>query len=639
MTLFKQLSLLATFLLISIFIIVLGVNIKNSTDSVQAQLYADAKNTATSLSLSLASANGNISMMSTMINANFDNGSYQNITLVDMQGELLYERHSDNKIIEVPKWFINAIKIKSPIASANVSAGWNPIGILNVQSDSSEAYKQLYTVLCSLSISFSITFIISLILLYLLLAILLKPLKNIRSQAEAIINNKFIIQENLPHTKDFREVVKAMNTMVKKVEEIFNKANEALSKQAELLYIDEETGLYNRKYLTNKLPEYLKIDARVPSGICIMIALNGVVEANKVIGRQKVDKLYQDIALMLKRQAKDFEDSLIIRMNGTEFFILLPRCSEEDGLALAGYMEHGSDILISKELDRTVTYLSFGVYEYRHTQSVGQVLSASDYALSQAKLFTDKNHVYLHKTQSDKEIMGKEEWRKILDFAIEHNTVHFDTYKVLDSKEKALLHNVLSISIVSHDAHKCSYGRFIAPAITLGLDIEIYKKALTKIFKEPDVELKNSTYSLRLSSQYLDDPLSFTQLKNLCSKYSKTLPLKLIIELPDKILRNNSESLQSYKELFDLYNIQIGVFEFIGESSDYTYLKEWRPSYIKAECDYFLTLSAQDLSSLQVATNSIGVDLIATGVMDLETLQKLQEIDIYKVQGRATELI
>ena len=638
MTLFKQLSLLATLLLLIIFATVLGVNFQNSSKSVQDQLYTDAKNTATSLSLSLASANGNISMMSTMINANFDNGTYQSISLVDMNSQVSYERHSERKIVDVPKWFVKYIPIKAPIASANVSAGWNPIGILNVQSDTAEAYLRLYNILYSLTISFSLIFVISLSFLYLLLMVLLKPLKNIRSQAEAISNNKFIIQEKLPYTQDFKEVVTTMNTMVKKVEDIFNHANETLRRQSELLYKDEATGLYNKKYLLNKLPEYLKVDAQIPDGICMMIALNGALEANQILGRELVDKIYLDLTMMLKRQSKDFNNSLVVRMNGTEFFLLLPECSEENGLALAHFMDHGSTVLLSKELNEKVTYLSFGVYKYHHTQSVEQLVSASDYALSQAKLLAHNEHVYIHKTTSNEEIMSKDEWRKSINFALEHNAIHFDTYKVLNIKNGELVHNVLSISLVSN-SQKYSYGRFIAPAIALGLDIEIYKKAVEKLLKEPAHDLRGTICSLRLSSRYLDYPSTYNELASLFEKYAKNLSFKLIIELPDSILSNSSEQLRAYKELFERYKIQIGVFEFIGESHDYTYLKELRPSYIKAELGYFLSQTSENISSLRVVTDSIGINLIATSVMEVEAISALKVLKINTIQGRATEMI
>ena len=469
-----------------------------------------------------------------------------------------------------------------------------------------------------------------------LLLVLLKPLKNIRLQAEAISNNKFIIQEKLPYTQDFKEVAQTMNIMVKKVEDIFKHANELLRTQSELLYKDKDTGLYNKQYLLNKLPEYLKIDAQTPDGICMMIALSGGSEANQTLGRELVDKLYIDITTMLKRHAKDFDNALVVRLNGTEFFLLLPTCSEENGLALAQFMDQASTILLSQDLDQTVTYLRFGVYRYHHTQSIKQLISASDYALSQAKLSTHKEHVYLHKTEPNEEIMGKEEWRKLIKFALENDAIHFDTYKVLDIQSGELVHNVLSITLMPNN-QKYSYGHFIAPAITLGLDLEIYKKAVEKLLKEPPHNLKGTICSLRLSSHYLGTPATYNELKSLFEKYAKNLPFKLIIELPDILLSKNSKQVQMYKELFENYNIEIGIFEFIGEPRDYNYLKELRPAYIKAEVGYFLSQKGENISSLQVAVNSMGIDLIATSVMEEEALTTLRALKINMIQGRVTE--
>jgi predicted signal transduction protein with EAL and GGDEF domain len=638
MTLFKQLSLLIAILLITIFAIVLGIDIKNSVKSVQDQLYADAKNTATSLSLSLASANGNISMISTMINADFDNGIYQSISLVGMQGDTLYERHGTQKVAEVPTWFTRLISIKAPVASANVSAGWNPIGVLNIQSDTKKAYQHLYEVIRSLTISFAIIFIISFGFLYLLLMLILKPLKALRAQADAITNSQFIIQEKVPFTQDFKDLVVAMNAMTKKVEGIFHHANETLQKQSELLYKDEGTGLHNKKFLVNKLPEYLKIDAQIPEGVSMLIALNGVTEANQVLGHAFVNKLFIEITTMLKRHANDFNDSLVVRMSGTEFFLLLPLCKEEDGLLLAKSMEQASSILLGKELDQDITYLSFGLYPYHHTQTADQLLSALEYALSQAKNRVNDENIYMHKTVSDAEIMSKNEWNQSLQFALQHNAIQFDTYNVVDFTSRKTAHKVLSISLIS-ERQKFSYGQFIAAAIALGLDIEIYKKAVDKLLASPSRELRGSVCSLRLSNRYLDHPDTFNEIKSLLERHAKYLPFKLIIELPDSLLSSNSEHLRAYKTLFEKHDIKIGIFEFIGNATDYSYLKELRPAYIKAELNYFVGQSNLNVSSLQVVTDSIGIDLIATSVMNTEFLNDLKSRNVTIIQGPASEMI
>ena len=159
------------------------------------------------------------------------------------------------------------------------------------------------------------------------------------------------------------------------------------------------------------------------------------------------------------------------------------------------------------------------------------------------------------------------------------------------------------------------------------------------MFKTPDMRLKGSTCSLRLPYDYLELQESYEEMKKLFSLYASKLPFQLIIEMPDKLVRQNSEQVRLYKALFERYNIEMGLFEFIGESIDYQYLQDLRPIYIKGESSYFLSQSDQALSALRLITDTVGISLIAAGVMDMETLKKLQEKDIYIIQGRATEIV
>ncbi|MBU1994281.1 diguanylate cyclase [bacterium] len=638
MTLFKQIALMLSLFLLVILITVLTLNFKSANQSVQEQLYEDAKNTASSLSLSLGSANGDISMMSTMINANFDSGHYHYISLIDVENTVLYERSAENVQTDVPEWFLNAIHIEAPVASANVSAGWNNVGILHVQSDSSHAYTELYTIFKELLISFSILALIGLTILNLLLAAILKPLKKVQLQAEAVIRNEFIIQEKIPYTKEFKDVVLGMNTMVSKVKAMFDKGNEELKKQKELEYIDRATKLKNRKYLIDKLPQYLKIDADSKGGINIMIALSGVIEANEAIGHRRVDTLFMEIAKIFIEQTKHYDNSIISRMNGTEFSILLPDCSDTDALKLAqAIYDSVSKTILACGLNITLTFISLGLYEYNYRQSIGQLLSLSDNALAQAK-FKD-THIHLDKAESAVEVMGKEAWRKIIYEALDANNFTFTLWTAVDGKAKKIAHNVLSITLQAKDGTSYSYGQFMASANQAGLSSNIYKNILEMMFKTPDNRLKNSICSLRLSYEYLSRGETYTELSQLFKNFAAKLPFKLIIELPDKLVRQNSEQIKLYKALFEKYTIEMGVFEFIGESEDYQYLQDLRPVYIKGESSYFLTQSEQSLSALRLISDSIGISLIATGVMDMQTYQKLADINIHVIQGKATEMI
>ncbi len=638
MTLFKQIaSILSIFLLIFL-AAVLALNFKSANLSVEQRLYEDAKNTATSLSLSLGSANGDISMMTTMINANFDSGNYRSIVLKDVDEIILYDKKLQRDSLDVPSWFLKLVNIKAPIALANVSAGWNQVGILSVQSDDSYAYKQLYTILIDLLISFSIIFIVGLVVLNLLLVAILKPLKGVQKQAEAIMRNEFILQQSIPSTVEFRDVVLGMNNMVSKVKTMLNKASKELKYQKELEYLDKVTGLRNRKYLIDKLPEYLKIDATSKGGINMMISVSGMIEANEQIGHKGVDKLLLSIANIFAAHATNYDNSIVARMNGTEFSILLPDCMDEVGLALAKHIYNSCEKLIKGfELDTTLTYISLGIYEYSYKDSIGELLSQSDNALAQAK-FSDSN-TYLAKAQTTVEVMGKDAWRKVIRSAVEEGRFHFVSWKVVDAKRNKIAHNVLSINLIIDEETTYYYGQFMAPANQAGLSSKIYDKVLEMMFKNPDKALVNMVCSFRLPYDYLIEDRVYERMSKLFAGYAKDLPFKLIIEIPDKLTRQNSILIKNYKFLFDKYNIEMGIFEFIGESTDYNYLQEFRPVYIKAQSDYFVTQSEKSLAALRLITDTMGISLIASGVMEMDTLKELIDKDINIVQGKVTEMI
>jgi len=92
MSLFKQITIIMSLFLLFVLASVMALNFNSSAKYAQDELLNNAQNTVSSLSLSLAHANGNVSAMATMVNALFDSGYFQKITLLDTQENLLFER-------------------------------------------------------------------------------------------------------------------------------------------------------------------------------------------------------------------------------------------------------------------------------------------------------------------------------------------------------------------------------------------------------------------------------------------------------------------------------------------------------------------------------------------------------------------
>jgi diguanylate cyclase (GGDEF)-like protein len=621
-----------TILLLTVF----AINFQTSTESVHEQLYEDAKNTATSLSLSLGSAGGDESVMSTMINANFDSGHYRSISLYDVDDELIYERKSDKDAIEVPAWFRDAIVLDIPIASAQVSAGWSPVGILNVQSDNSYAYIHLYDTFLSLIILFVSLAVVGLSLLSLLLHLMLKPLRNIRKQAEAIIDNEFIIEEKVPYTTEFKRVTQTMNTMVYKVQEIFEKGNEALRNNQKLNYEDPVTMLYNRRYLDLKLPGLIAEDNENNGGAIMLVAFHGAQVANKHLGHQKADELFLTLATIFQEYTANFANKLIARVNGTEFILLLPDATSTMSQDIANHICSSIEgILMNLELSTKEVGLNIGICRYTKGMSKADVLSKSDYALSQANL-NNLGNVYLYE-ERDNNVLGKEEWRSIINNAIDKNYLKLSFWPVLNTKTKVFSQKVMTFGIEDDEENFYSYGSFVAPAIGIKCIDALYISALKKLFTSSKDKLHHNSCSIRLSSELLKTVSMHENLEKLFKEYGEGLDFEMTFECSDNLVLQNIELVKTYISLFHKYGFSFGINQFSGESKDFNYLKKLNPKFIKADCTFLLDQSAEGMASIQVVTDALGIDLIATGVKDSNDLVKLQQMHIHTIQGPLAE--
>ena len=634
MTLFKQIALLVSLLLLLLLGTVLVLNFTNTTASVQEQLYEDAKNTASSLSLSLGTAGGDESIMSTMINANFDSGHYKRIALYDMDEQLVYERTVERPVTEVPAWFLSWVTIDIPVATAQVSSGWSPIGILTVQSDNVYAYVLLYNSLIGLLVLFGTLFAVGLVVLHLVLHTVLKPLTRVQQQAEAILNNEFIIQEKIPYTTEFRHVVFGMNAMISKVKEIFEKGNKAMRHNRQLLYNDPVTKLYNRRYLMMKFPTFLGEDSFYDYGAIALFRLHGALEANKLIGHQRVDELFAALGSLIQSRGEDHKDIIAARLNGTEFALLLPDCDGNEGLEIADQVCKATQMMLMHYgLDKSDTFgINAGVYRYSRDQGVGDILSKADYALAQANLMPH-GQAYHYVTHDVDSIMGKEAWRGVITDAMERQSFDLAFWPVFDTRAKTLRHSVMTFSLKDAEEHSYSYGKFIAPVISLGLEPAVYLHVIEQLLLRDD----RTACSVRLPSSFMNHPNLFSELNSLFERYENRRHGTIVFELPDTLIVENLDLVLQFAGLFKRFGFGFGINQFTGESKNYSFLQEFKPAYIKANAAFLLDQSPQSMSTLQIVTDTLGIELIAESVMDAAQLEKLAESGIFTIQGPMAE--
>ncbi|MCP3899838.1 MAG: diguanylate cyclase, partial [Desulfobacteraceae bacterium] len=218
MSLFKQIEIFVTLLLITILITMLNINFNNTREFAENQLYTDAKNTVNTLSLSLNSMSGDLALMETAINAMFDGGYFEVISLTQNDGAKLYVKKQHIEIEGVPDFFIKFVKLQAPVAQAKILDSWNVFGTLKIKAHAGYYYLRLWNDFKEMCIWFAVVGIIALALSHFILKYILGSLFQIKDQADAIANNEFIINKNIPRTTETRIVVIAMNSMVAKVQ-------------------------------------------------------------------------------------------------------------------------------------------------------------------------------------------------------------------------------------------------------------------------------------------------------------------------------------------------------------------------------------------------------------------------------------
>ena len=639
MTLFKQMAIAISIMIIILLSTVMVINFQSSKKDMIQNLYENTVNNISTLTSKLAEAGDDSAIILTTVDSEFDSGYYKMIDFKSNDGKSDYKQIDNKQVEGIPLWFVEFTNIQLDSVTADVSSGWTILGVVTVQGDTGIVYKALYKMFLNLSYIFIIAVAVSLIILNILLRFILKPIFNLQHQAESILKNEFIIQDKVPFTTELKDVVKAMNTMVNKVEIIFDKANETVKKNQELLYNDPITKLYNRRYLMIKLPNLLKELNKNNGGSIIMIALSGAEIINQSLGRRDADNMFLSFANHLRKVCNNYPEKVITRVNGTEFVIVVSDCGIDEASDIVSQInEYFDKLLKENEIESENVFINLGIYKYKPDVSIGDLLTKADTALITAKSKENEN-IHLYEEKEDNNALGKDEWRKIIENTIIDNHFVLNFWTTLNAKKHEITHKVMTFIINNGKDKKYFYGDFIAPAINLGLASKMYLVALEKLLSEDNIILYGSTCSIRMQSEFINDPNSFEELEKLFSKYIKKLNFKLSFEVTDSFAIHHTQVVKQYASLFSKYGFGFGINSFTGESKDYSYLKTLNPEFLKSDCSFLLDQPSSAMAAIHAITDSLGIEIIATFVKTKDELDSLASINIDSIQGPITDVI
>ncbi|MBN7288799.1 MULTISPECIES: LapD/MoxY N-terminal periplasmic domain-containing protein [Campylobacter] len=639
MTLFKQIMLAVIAFGIVIFMAVGYLNFKSLNSYINDQLGENARHTANSLGLALKPIidPDDMSMAETMINSMFDSGRYQLIKLEDVDGKILIESSQPTQAMGVPEWFFKFAKFEAPIAQSEIMTGWTKFGTLYVQGSTALAYNELYSNIKNIFEFLLAMIAVSLVVSYFGLKAIFKPLLKVQNQAEAILDNKFLIQDKIPFTTDLRQMVLAMNSMVKKVEDIFEREAATLNKYQELLYKDGMSGAYNRRFFQTKFSEYLASE-EYSRGAIVLISFKELVNLKKILGFEKWQSFIIKIAQILKSYVDESKfNAVIARLNDNDFALLMPSV---DPQSVTGLTEK-----IMDEMKKTYQHFAINeneypanaaIVDYEPKSQIGNLLTTADVTLANARL--EGNFTYkIFKNSTNALIMGKEKYRDLISKSMQNDMFKFASQKVASSDDKFEQYE-LYLRLVD-DEGKWQMASYFMPMVNeldLGaaLDLHILNR-IAQIL--PSKILPDGSLAINLGKEILNSDENFYKLEAVLKKISASSKFKNYIEIPNK----DDISLQSVIKLTNKlkeFGFGFGFDHFGLDAKSIERLKELNPDYVKIQAaniiDFFSENgSAQTRQSLEVIMNSKDIKLVAIGVENEEQKKKLLELGIMNMQG------
>lgn len=634
MSLFKQIQILVTSLLLITLIIVLRINFNTARDFTANQSYLNAKNLANVLALSLSSRPSDDIFMETSINAMFDGGYYESITLLHPDGTVIYEKSEDLIVYGVPAFFLNNVDLFIPVAEARVMDGWSVFGTLQIKGHPGQSYEKLWETLKQLCLQFLLLGTIVIFINYIGLRHLLRALEKIKLQAQKISNNEFIINPDIPKTPELKKVVLAMNIMVQKVESIFDRHLENLTRYQELRYKDHVTGLYNRSFFVKELAHFIENRKEKSQGQVMILGLTGMEDIELSGDRSLTHKVFKHMAEILKKETESVADAVVARLPRREFAVILPGSTPEKSLAIAKAAIRNFLPGLSSEKDLPDSISVYGgLASYNYEEELSTVLSKADYALSKSRTGLPGTVRRFREEQSLAAI-GKAAWKALIEEAFSENRFFLTAQPVMSGADE--FHREIFVNILDRKGVQYQAGLFMPMVITLGmasrLDRYILEQSGQYLLANSDPAL-----AVNITTEFSRDRLSGPWLRKFLMKH-KSLQDRLIFEIHETTLIRHPEICIDFIGLITGMGFKFGLDQYTLHDASLNLLKKIKPYYIKIERDYLEAFDDPEkvdmvFNALFTISASLGIKLIATKIENKTQQQVLINKNINYFQG------
>jgi len=641
MTLYRQIVLVIVLLSVLILAGTIVINVHNTHDYLETQLESHAQDTATSLGLSLSPqmANKDIPTMISMVDAIFDRGEYENITLRRINGEEIWVRKIEVTIEGVPDWLFDWVELDVPEASAIIMSGWNQAGEVYVKSHPGFAYQTLWQTIQNMLWWFTGLTIVLLLLAGVAVRMLLRPLERLEAQTVAVSNRCFDEIKEVPRTRELRNVIKAMNYMTGKVKQMFEEQSESTERLRSLSFIDALTGLHNRRYFDAALNSSLNDSTEQHKGALILIQILDLQGVNQRLGFEKGDAIIKMTGEILQACVEQSHSNVCARMSGGDFAIMAENLGEKRAGQLADDICQQLMRLHTEGLLDTDQVCNLGIALYTTGMKYGDVLSRVDSGMQTARAQGVNNWaVYVAPEKEDASTPGRQAWQEIVREAVSSQQVvlHAQPVASIDNKQNILQREIL-LRLPGPNDVLWTAGMFLPVAEQIGLAKELDQIVISKVLAESVQPSAGTQLAVNISAASLHQP-EFTDWLDQTLSQAGISGQSIVFELSETTVVRELDRVHMLADVVRKRGFGFAVDHFGRGMTAFGYLQSLRPDYVKIDGLYMTDVAnSQDdqffVGSLCKVAHSLDITVIAESVEDDAQIEALKGLGVDGVQG------
>ncbi len=184
--------------------------------SILDQMSANLETAITALGLVLQGTllNDDKVLAETIVNAMFDGGFVSSVTLLDPDGQPLFQKVFHTAQQNVPSWLPSVIDMPPVKIEQELTDGWRMLGTLTLEGHTGYAYQHLWNAISRTGLALLAGLLVFTLVISWVWSRLLRPLEQINQQLVRIRKRQFSGSLESPWLQDLKELVISVNQLV-----------------------------------------------------------------------------------------------------------------------------------------------------------------------------------------------------------------------------------------------------------------------------------------------------------------------------------------------------------------------------------------------------------------------------------------